>query len=545
MFPTPTPELERVIAKLTSPDLVDTNPIEKFKEYAQGVEHRLPDDLKFITPHYPDFEDYNYLHDTSESTPIYLNDYDLNIEEDRNRLAALTRMEFNGNTFMQIAQCSPGCGTLKGNYLVGSGISCPNCGNTVELHYDKQHEVGLWIKAPEGVDAFVSHSFYNTFFSSICVVKQGSQRIIIARYFMDPTYRREIKKKHAVTEMLLLNILKELGIEDISMNGFYRNCELLMAYFLTGPGAKHTGLKERSLEAWTFWNRFKHKAFFNYLKVPSRFSTILEHNERGTWGVEGQPETKQIYYTIAACKRSSEFYDLTEQDKRRNCGIVGAKLIELTDMYMKKLNRRNIFHKKAISRKHICSGNLPVTGRRVITSITGLIDPNQIVVPWKLAVSALAVHITNELYRKGFTPLKAMRHLNITAYKVDDVVDDFLRRMEEQRKILGKSHRNPSNEYLSIKAFWVAVNRSLDDESLKISILACPSYNADFDGDQMPIRFCLDKESKAKAYGSFGHHQTLDKNVPFRVSGLAGMPATHLMNLNMMMHAIKPELDNE
>lgn len=545
MFPKPTPELQRVIAKLTDPSLVDANPLAKFNEYASRVKHRLQDDLKFSQPLYPDFEDYDYLHDTSESTPIYLNDYDLNMEEDRQRLAKLTRLEFNGNTFMNYAQCSPGCGVLTGNHLVGSGVTCPACGNTVELHYDKQHEVGLWIKCPEGVDAFVSHSFYNTFFSSICVMKQGATRIIIARYFMDPNYRREIKQKRVVTEMLLLNILKELGITDISMNGLYHHCEQLMAYFLSGPGIKHTGLKDRAIEAWTFWNRFKHKAFHHHLKVPSRFSTILEHNERGTWGVEGQTETKQIYYTIAGCKKSSEFYELTSADKKRNVGIVGAKIIELNDMYMRKLNKRQIFHKKAISRKHICSGNLPVTGRRVITSITGLVNPNQIVIPWKLAVSMLAVHITNELYRKGFTPLKAIRHLNVTAYKVDDVVNNFLQRMENERKILGESHRNPTNEYLSIKSFWVSVNRCLDDESLKISILACASYNADFDGDQMPIRICLDNESKAKAYGAFGHHQTLDKNIPFRVSGLAGMPATHLMNLNMMMHAIKTELDNE
>ena len=60
----------------------------------------------------------------------------------------------------------------------------------------------------------------------------------------------------------------------------------------------------------------------------------------------------------------------------------------------------------------------------------------------------------------------------------------------------------------------------------------------------MPIRIALDNESRAKAYGSFGHHQTLDKNIPFRVSGLSAMPATHMMNLNMFFHAIKKELDD-
>lgn len=61
----------------------------------------------------------------------------------------------------------------------------------------------------------------------------------------------------------------------------------------------------------------------------------------------------------------------------------------------------------------------------------------------------------------------------------------------------------------------------------------------------MPIRIHLDNESKSKAYGSFGHHQTLDKNIPFKVSNLAGLPSTHLMNLNMFMNAIKKELDED
>lgn len=481
MFPTPSPELQKVIDKLTDPKLVDPNPIAQFQKYAKGVEHRLADDMKYHQPLYPDFESYDYLHDTSESTPIYLNDYDLNIAEDRETLANLTRLEFNGNTFQNFAQCSPSCGNLKGNHLIGSGVTCTHCGNTVELYYDKQHEVGLWIKRPEGVDAFVSHSFYNTFFSKICVTRQGSPRVIIARYMMDPAYRREIKKKPSATENMLLDILKDLGIEDISMNGFYQNVEQLMTYFLVGPGLKLTGLKERATDAWTFWNTFKHKAFFNHLKVPSRFSTILEKNERGVWGVEGQPETKQIYYTIAACKQSNEYLQLTPAEKRRNCNIVGNKLIELSEMYTKRataLNKRNIFHKKAISRKHICSGNVPVTLRRVITSKTGLLDPNQIIIPWKAALSALAVHITNHLYRQGFTPLKAIMHINRAAYKVEPIIDNFLRRMEEERKLLGKAHRNPSNEYLSIKSFFVCVNRSLDDESMKISILSCASFNA-------------------------------------------------------------------
>lgn len=51
----------------------------------------------------------------------------------------------------------------------------------------------------------------------------------------------------------------------------------------------------------------------------------------------------------------------------------------------------------------------------------------------------------------------------------------------------------------------------------------------------MYLVMLFDLESKAKAYGGFGHQQTLDKNIPFRVSSYAGQTTTNLMNVNTMM----------
>lgn len=63
----------------------------------------------------------------------------------------------------------------------------------------------------------------------------------------------------------------------------------------------------------------------------------------------------------------------------------------------------------------------------------------------------------------------------------------------------------------------------------------------DFDGDQEYVIAIFDNESKAKAYGGWGHHQTLDRNAPFKVGDYAGQTATNLMNLNTLMtqHVIK------
>lgn len=57
----------------------------------------------------------------------------------------------------------------------------------------------------------------------------------------------------------------------------------------------------------------------------------------------------------------------------------------------------------------------------------------------------------------------------------------------------------------------------------------------DFDGDQEYCVFVFDNESKAKAYGGWGHHQVLDKNTPFKVGNYSGQTSTNLMNLNTLM----------
>lgn len=60
--------------------------------------------------------------------------------------------------------------------------------------------------------------------------------------------------------------------------------------------------------------------------------------------------------------------------------------------------------------------------------------------------------------------------------------------------------------------------------------------------DNMFVMLSIDNESKAKCYGSLGHQQMLDKNKLFTVGGYAGQTATNLMNLNVMMNAVKNKL---
>ena len=535
-LPELTPSNERAIAALTvkRPDQLD--PIMHFHGYAKKFPGPLYDDPKFSLPLYPEFEDFNYLHDTSRLNQVYLNDFDFNLEDDREALARMTRLEFDSNSFDTVARCScaPGTGGLVGNYLLGSGRVCTKCGDEAQQFLDKGDDTNLWLKCPEGVKSFVNIGFFTTFFSNISI-GNPSPKVSVPRYFIDPTYQKAEKKKKNGTMIILFQMLEALGIRDPNLNTFFENADQIMEYILVGPGKRYSKHPQEGHKFLAFYHKYKHLAFCQYIKVPKRYSTVFERTGKDVYSYSHHPETAQLYNAIADTLKSNTCYQLDAKDHRRNVDIVGKNLVLLADQYRQVNNPKALFNKPAISRKHVCAGSIPFTGRSVITSQTGIIDTDVLIVPWKMCIAILEYHITSYLYRLGMTPWKSQALINKAAFEIVPEIDDFFTDMEVNRKCLIETGRNPSIEFLSLRSFFLKANRDLSDESIKLPILGVKTFNADFDGDQMYIVAIFDNESKAKAYGGFGHHQVLDKNIPFRVGGYAGQAATNLMNLNTLM----------
>ena len=466
---------EKSIKALMDENINFLDPLPVFNEFAQRYGQSLQDDPQFSEPLYHDFEDYDYLHDTSTLEPVYLNDFDFNLEEDRERLGKLTRMDFSGNTFDTVATC--GCGELRGNYLLGSERTCNKCGDKVERFLERGEDVKLWLRKPEGVKAFLNIGFYNTFFSSLKI--KDPNTISLVEYFVNPIYRKQEDKRKTRTIYTLKNILTDLGINEINLNSFYDNCDLLMEYFLIGPGKKYSGLGRKSEDMYRIYQKYRHVAFCNYIKVPNRYSTIIERvGNKEVYCAEGQLETTQLYYAIAETLESSQFHQLNEKEVLRNVESVGKNLVKLSVQYAKFNNPTLLFKKKAMSRKHVCSGSFPFTGRSIITSQTGIMNPGVLVIPWRMAIAIMKIHIQNTFYRQGLTPWKALRKLNMAAYKVDSDIDAIFERIEKERKGIVESGRMPSIEYLSLSTFFMMVNRSVNDESIKIPISACSEKNA-------------------------------------------------------------------
>lgn len=433
-------------------------------------------DKEYTEPLYLDFEDYNYLHDTSVLNHIYLNDFDFNLEEDRERIKELTRMEFEGNTFDTVAKCRCIDNPLRGNYLLNSNRVCGKCGSKVELFLDKGQDSNLWIRTPEGVNKFVSISFYNTFFTSITM---GTPTLILPQYFLDSKYRRDFHKRSNQTTQTVLRMLEELKINKVDLNTFVERCDDIMFWILKGDGLRYFKRKGEADAYYDFYIKNKHVAFSDYIKVPKSYATVLEQPVKGEiYSYKYQPETAKLYFAMADTYKSSLAYKLNSKELDKNVDIVGKSLVALSIQYRKENNRQTLFSKKALNRKHVCSGAFPFTGRSVISSITGINNTDELVIPWKMALVKYEIHLHSYLYRQGLTPNQVRERIVKAAYWVDPIIDAFFKDMEDNRKSIIQGGRNPSIEYLSLRSFWPIVNRDLEDESIKLPILSVGPYNA-------------------------------------------------------------------
>lgn len=483
-LPELTPSNAKAIFALTTMKPSDDDPLIQFQKFATKFPPgALRDDPEYSSPLYPDFEDPDYQHDVSTLNHVYLNDFDFNLEEDRETLTRLTRLELDSNTFETIARCScpPNTGGIQGNYLIGSGRVCPKCGDEAQKFLEKGEDTNMWIKPPEGVTGFINLGFYITFFSNI-IIGNPSPKICVPRFFIDPTYQRAERKKKNGTMIVMYQMLEDLKITEPSLNSFIEHCDRIMEYLLLGPGRRYTKKPQEGLTLMGFYLNNKHLAFPKYLPVPARYNTVFEKTSKGICTYTHQPATSQLYYAIADSLKSTPVRKLTSVERKKNLDIVGKSLVALATQYREINNPKAIFNKPGINRKHVAAGAIPWTGRSVITSQTGIIDTDCLIVPWKMAVNALEYNIKGYLYRLGFTPVGANKLINKAAFEIVPEIDNFFKDMEKSNKCLVESGRNPSIEYLSLRVFYLRVNRDLTDESIKLPIPSVKAYNADFDG---------------------------------------------------------------
>uniref|UniRef100_A0AAU8KZI6 DNA-directed RNA polymerase subunit alpha n=1 Tax=Pantoea phage Survivor TaxID=3232176 RepID=A0AAU8KZI6_9CAUD len=484
-----------------------------------------PDDQSFYSPLYPDFDDYDLKHDTSVTPPIYLNDFDFNIEEDRARVVELLRTEYEGNNFDTVAACQ--CKKYRSNSYLGSGFLCDNCGTEVVKPLTNKIETKVWLKRPAMVSGFLSPAMYAVFFSKL---NTKSPKVNLVDYWINGEIRAEKRFKDVNNNAFKIAQKLEafratLGI-DFGYNSFVENIDLIIRGAIEHDVGKVIDLTESDrLNYSLFWEKYRKKAVFKYLPLPNKITTVVESDQRDRYVNKEQTDLDKIYFTLA------DTYPIDDIRVEDNEELMGKNMKALVDA-LAEVQKNILFGKKGMIRYHAGAGKLPLTGRSIITGESGVCRSDTVVLPWLYGITCLDKHLTNWLYRKGLTPLKVKEVIRTAAYTRHPLIEEFYNWIETNRYAMITAGRNPSIQYLSARGFFCTFNRDLDDKSIRIPITTVKEFGADFDGDQMYVIFIPDMMSKIEAYSSWGHHQMLDPNKLFKTSRFATHTKTNLLNIN-------------
>ena len=486
-----------------------------------------PDDQSFYSALYPDFADYDLKHNTSVTPPIYLNDFDFNIEEDRLAVVELLRTEYEGNNFDTVAACR--CKKYRSNSYLGSTFICDNCGEPVVKPLTNKIETKVWLKRPARVSGFLSPAMYAVFFSKL---NTKSPKVNIVDYWINADIRKEKRFKDENNNAFKIAQKLEafraaLGIE-FGYNSFVDNIDLIIRGAIEHDVGKIVDLTESDRTNFSlFWEKYRKKAVFNFLPLPNKITTVVESDQRDRYVNKEQTDLDKIYFTLA------DTYPEDDIRVDENEVLMGKNMKALVDA-LAEVQKNILFGKKGMIRYHAGAGKLPLTGRSIITGESGVCRSDTVVLPWLYGITCLDKHLTSWLYRKGLTPLKIKEVIRTAAYSRHPLVEEFFNWIETNKYAMITAGRNPSIQYLSARGFFCTFNRDLDDKSIRIPITTVKEFGADFDGDQMYVIFIPDMMSKIEAYSSWGHHQMLDPNKLFKTSRFATHTKTNLLNINAL-----------
>lgn len=432
----------------------------------------VPDDENYYKPMYPAFPNYDSRHDTSTTQPIYLNDFDFNKEEDRERIVELLRTEYEGNSFDTVASCN--CKKFRGNCYLGVNIVCDVCGEGVTKPLADKIETKVWLRTPPKVSGFISPAMSQVFFDKL---NTKTPKVNLVEYWVNPNLRAEkrFKDLDGTAYKVACKIeafRQQLGI-DFGYNQFIDNIDLIIKSAVEHDTSGVLDLTARQRKYYSlFWEKFKKDSVSQYLPVPNKITTVIESDQRDRYISKEKTELDKFLFTIA------DMFPPHDPRSEENHELMGKNFSKLKAV-MYKVMESILFKKKGMIRYHAGAGKLPMTGRSIITGDSGVCRSDTIVVPWLYGITTLDKHLTSWLYRKGYTPLKVKQIIRSAANYRHPLIEEWYDWIESNRYAIATAGRNPSIQYLSARAFFVKFNRDIEDKSIRIPITVVKEFNAD------------------------------------------------------------------
>jgi len=457
-------------------------------------------------------KNFDTIYNSLTTDKILINYIDIFNTENKEMLDKLIIKNYSEDNLSIIPSCH--CGELKGTYYVGD--VCSNCGTTVTSSIDDNISFLLWLETPQEVEYFISPIILAILIDRYKITKPN---VPLIKYIMLPNY--VIDKKQQKNNLWLLERLDFLlqsndikrGYNSFIQN-FFKIIHILETEFV----------KEKISERQAFYNFLvnnKEHIFSRYLPFPNKIMFAMDSNELGRF------IDKSLLNPINVIRRLTGI-DLYTKPSYVKQVKVAKSLIDLAEFY-KGYMKTAFFSKSGLIRQHISSTRSHFTARAVITSIPGPHDYDELHIPWSLACSLLREHILNRLYARGYSYKQAidflMYHNKIYHPLLDEIFKEIILASGNGVKCL--FNRNPSLHRGSIQTVRITrVKTDVDDNTFSMSYLIAPSFNADYDGDELNLTLPLTERILRHMDNFESHHNLLSLTGPNEFTSNIKFPKT-------------------
>lgn len=466
---------------------------------------------------------FDTIYNRIKSQKILINHEDIFNTENKEKLDSIILKNYSEDNLSIIPSCN--CGELKGAYYIGE--ICHKCGTHVSSTLDDNISFLLWAAKPQEVEYFISPQILNILLNRYKITKPSVQ---LVKYIMLPNYKFEkrTQKKNIgqleKLDFLLANNNIKRGYNSFIQN-FFKIIEILETEFV----------KEKPNQDFNFYDflvRNKDNIFSSYLPFPNRIIFAMESNELGKF------IDKSLLNPINVIRRLTGI-DLYTKPSAVKQAKVANSLIDLSEfyaLYMKSV----MFNKPGLNRQHIASTRCHFTARAVISSIYGPHQYDEIHIPWSIGCTLLREHILNRLYVRKYTYKQATNflqyHNKIYHPVLDEIFNEIITASGGGLRCL--FNRNPSLHRGSIQSVRVTrVKTATGDNTITMSYLIGPSFNSDYDGDELNLSLVLTEKVMRNLCNFEPHHNILTLGGPNEFSNNIKLPKTIISTLSNWMNS--------
>lgn len=364
----------------------------------------------------------------------------------------------------------------EGGHLVGEfhkEIVCPDCNTVVESSLDQDLQSLIWLQTPNGMIKLMNPMVWTMLSNHF---KKGKFNVI--QYLCDTGYQPPPKPPKVLEQVKALNIKR-------GYNNFVKNFDVIINKLLTIRDfrkEKRTGKGQYApLEKiQQILIEYHDCVFVDFLPLPNRALLVIENTNLSTFRdpiVDG---------AVNAIKSMMGLDDplLGLTISARENRVVRA--IAQLAAYYQDFYRNSLAKKEGILRKHVYGTRCFFSFRSVISSLTADHHQEELHISWGVGIGLLRMHLTNKLFKRGYTPNQVIRLLNNYAQRYHPLLDELFKELIAESPYMGLPvifQRNPSLERGSMqRVFITKVKTDTNDPTISMSIQTVRSYNADFDG---------------------------------------------------------------